>query len=147
MRQFVNLMNVRWLCALFAAALLLSSTTAALAQEEPVDEEPMEVMTQVYIPLVSAALNENEEGFQNFSQEELRQFVEDALAEEITVQEADEIYNRLNATELQFIGELLDERYLEIEEEAKRQLAEDIAFSEDGENRGEVTASYSPTWQ
>ncbi len=100
MRQSVRLVNVRWCGVLLVMGLLFLSTTTVFAQEEPVDEEPAEVAltTQVYMPLVSTtsstALAESEEGFQNFSKEELRVFVDKALAEKMTVKEVDEIYNK-----------------------------------------------------
>ncbi len=53
----------RWLSALLAMAMLVTSVAPVLAQEEPVDEPAEgEQVERVYMPLVSATQDEDDEG-------------------------------------------------------------------------------------
>lgn len=106
MKQSIHLVNVRWQVALFVVGLLFISTTTAFAQEEPVDEPAeSELTTQVYMPLVSVSNVQ-----QDATLEKLEGFVEAALANEITVEEADEFFFNLTDEEKEQVIALTEEQ-------------------------------------
>lgn len=147
MRQPVRLVTVRWFGALLVMGLLFISTTMAFAQEEPVDEPAeAELTTQVYMPLVarSTTLAQSDDGFQNFSKEELRQFVRTALADELTMEQAKEVFDSLTEMEHKFVVETIDEQLEKISEEANKQAAKDAERTADEAEYVEVTAAGNP---